>query len=130
MKMILQVIRYSTFLTLALLTAWFCQDYFYSLKGGVWSEQDFVWDYGYNIVISLLLGVLFVIIHFRQPEKLGYSYLGSISVKFILFFIFIYPDIRSDDEITKQEFANFFIPFSVCLVVELLYLISLLRKHS
>lgn len=130
MKMILQSAKYIALLFLFLTASWFVQHYIYDLKGNEWMSQDLSWDYGYNLFLSVLLGVAFIFIYQKSPEKLGYSYLGSISVKFILFFIFIYPEIREDGEINAQEFANFFVPFSICLLVELIYLISLLRRLS
>ncbi len=128
--MMLQILRYSSILFLALVLVGVAQYTLYSIIGKDWADESLTEEYVYNLIISIVLGIVFVIVHRRQSDKLGFTFLGSISLKFILFFIFIYPDIRSDDEISRQEFANFFTPFLVCLIVELTFLLSLLRKES
>ena len=130
MKMTLRVIKYSVLLLLALVLVGYTQEYIYQVKGENWINESLTQDYIYNFIISFVLGIVFILVFQRQPEKLGFTFLGSISLKFILFFIFIYPNIRSDNTITSLEFANFFTPFLTCLIVEVSFLLSLLRPQS
>ena len=130
MKMTLRVIKYSVLLFLALVLVGYTQECIYQVKGGNWLNGSLANDYIYNFIISFVLGIVFILVFQRQPEKLGFAFLGSISLKFILFFIFIYPNIRADNTITSLEFANFFSPFLTCLIIEVSFLLSLLRSQS
>ncbi|MFZ9027700.1 MAG: DUF6168 family protein [Crocinitomicaceae bacterium] len=118
--------------TLVLMTltslSWLLHNAIYDALGDEWSATNLYWEYGYNFGTSLLLGFFFSYVFVKHPDKLGFAFLGSISVKFILFFIFIYPEVRADDIISQVEFAGFFVPFSVCLLTELIFLVLLLRS--
>jgi hypothetical protein len=121
-------LQFTIILLFLISLSWFVQDTIYASLGDDWRDTEFLWEYGYNLSVSLVLGYFYCFIFIKFPDQLGFAFLGSISVKFILFFIFIYPEIRADEVISQVEFAGFFVPFSVCLFSELIFLIFLLRS--
>ncbi len=91
-------------------------------------SENFLLTYSFNYVFTLAMAIFLILMKERKSDQLGFAYLGGISVKFILFFILIYPQVKSDGQVSRPEFANFFIPFTVCLLTEILFLIRLLRN--
>lgn len=127
-KMIRTIINYLILLSAVTALAFVVQMLVYRSLLINWVDSGLIRDYGFNYTLTVLFGVLFILISTRKPDQLGNAYLGSVSVKFILFFIIIYPSVTLDGAVNKIEFSNFFIPFSVCLLTELLFLIRLLRN--
>ena len=78
------------------------------------------------ITISYLLNGSLVFLFFlfldfftqKFKNQIGFVFMGFSFLKFVLFFIFIYPIYNQDGNLSKQEMITFFIPYSVCLVYE------------
>ena len=64
----------------------------------------------------------------KKTERLGFFFLGGSMIKFMLFFIFLYPFFMQDGLVSRLEFLSFFIPYSVALTVETQQLIKELNK--
>lgn len=75
-----------------------------------------------SYIINLLLVVLIFVILYVLKEKfknqLGFLFLAGSIIKFAVFFIFFYPFYRQDGDISKLEFAAFFIPYATGLILE------------
>ena len=80
------------------------------------------------ITISYLVNGSLVILFFvfidlfthKFKNQIGFIFMGFGFLKFVLFFIFIYPTYNQDGNLSKQEMITFFIPYSVCLIYELI----------
>lgn len=91
--------------------------------------------YRYNLVSSytvnaLLAATIFIVLYtFRQKLKnqIGFLFIGGSLLKFIVFFLFFYPTYKGDGEITSQEFATFFVPYALALVLETYFTVQLLK---
>ena len=59
---------------------------------------------------------------------LGYYFMGASFVKFAVYFIFFNPSYKIDGLTSPVEFAAFFTPYGVSLILETLLLIVLLNK--
>lgn len=85
-------------------------------------------------VVNLLLAVLIFIalLYFRKKanDYLGYIFMYGSMFKFTIFFIFFYPNYNKTFGNSKQEFLAFFIPYSVCLIIEIKSLIKLLNSSA
>ena len=83
-------------------------------------------------LINGLLVILFLIIIkiFLQKIKtnLGFIFIAFSLLKFVLFFIFINPTYKLDNTTTIVEFTSFFIPYSICIIIEILFLAKLLNN--
>ena len=43
-------------------------------------------------------------------------------LKFLLFFLLFYPSYKADGNMSTLEFISFFIPYAICLILEVSYL--------
>jgi len=78
----------------------------------------------------LAMGVYAFLYIFREKFKtqLGFLFMAGSFLKFALFFIFFYTSYKADGDISTLEFASFFIPYVICLVIETLALVKLLNN--
>jgi len=49
-------------------------------------------------------------------------------LKFIVFFLVFYPPYKMDGNMDKLEFAAFFVPYVICLVLETVFTARMLQK--
>ncbi|EAR02745.1 DUF6168 family protein [Maribacter sp. HTCC2170] len=83
------------------------------------------------VVNGILAGTIFAGLYaFRNKLKnqIGFLFIGGSFLKFIFFFILFYPVYKADGEMSGMEFASFFIPYGISLVVETVFTARLLKK--
>ncbi len=83
------------------------------------------------IVNSILAATIFVALYtFRNKLKnqIGFLFIGGSFLKFIFFFILFYPVYKADGEMSGLEFAAFFIPYGISLVIETIFTAKMLKK--
>lgn len=83
-------------------------------------------------IINLILAVLiFIALHKLKDkfkEQLGFLFIAGSFLKFIVFFIVFYGAYKADGVIKKPEFAAFFVPYVLCLIIETFSLAKWLNK--
>jgi hypothetical protein len=83
-------------------------------------------------LINYLLAVSIYAFLYRSREKysdsLGFLFMAGSFLKFAAFFIFFYPAYHADNRIETIEFGTFFIPYTICLLLETLGLIKILQN--
>jgi len=84
--------------------------------------------YGFNFGVTLLILVGFNIILRKKSNQIGSVFLISSLIKFLLFFSVITPFLKTTGSVKSSAFAAFFIPYAICLVVEVLVTIKLLKQ--
>ncbi|HET8736799.1 MAG TPA: DUF6168 family protein [Pricia sp.] len=85
-------------------------------------------SYGINF---LLASIIYISIHsFRSRLKtqIGFIFMGGSFLKFIVFFILFYPSYTSDGGMESSEFAAFFVPYAICLVIETVFTAKMLQN--
>lgn len=89
--------------------------------------NQLVASYVMNTVMASL--VFFTIYFFRDKYRdlLGFFFLGSSLLKFVVFFIFLYPGYKQDGALERMEFLTFFIPYLFSLFLETYFLVKLLN---
>jgi hypothetical protein len=91
-----------------------------------------------RIIASYLVNLTLVIVVFgglfllkdKYTSQLGFLFLIGSFLKFAVFFIVFYPFYKQDGEITKLEFAAFFVPYVLGLILETVSLSKWLNKLS
>lgn len=78
------------------------------------------------LVFSFLLLVKFF--YQKIKNNIGYLFMIFSLLKFVLFFIFINPTYKQDSVTTVTEFSSFFIPYFICITIEIFFLTKLLNK--
>jgi len=79
----------------------------------------------------LLASVIFIgLFYARRKLKnaLGFLFMGGSLIKFAVFFIIFYPVYRADGEIQRTEFAAFFIPYLIALILETYFASKMLNQ--
>ena len=91
-------------------------------------ENKIVLSYILNATLAIaIFGLLF---KYREKVKdnIGFLFLAGSFIKFIAFFIIIYPSYKADGDTSKLEFAAFFTPYLICLFIETSSLVKWLNK--
>jgi len=68
-------------------------------------------------LVVLIFGILYLLKE-KYKNQLGFLFMAGSVIKFAVFFIFFYPFYRQDGDISKLEFAAFFIPYATGLILE------------
>ncbi|WP_100613725.1 hypothetical protein [Confluentibacter citreus] len=68
-------------------------------------------------LIIAVFGILYAL-RKKYKSQLGFLFLVGSALKFAIFFIFFYPFYKLDNHISRLEFAAFFIPYAVGLILE------------
>ena len=91
-------------------------------------ENKIVLSYILNATLAIaIFGLLF---KYRKKVKdnIGFLFLAGSFLKFIAFFILIYPSYKADGDTSKLEFAAFFVPYLICLFIETSSLVKWLNE--
>lgn len=122
-----KVLRFVVLLTLVLALTFIVQAYTYHyLHYGFYGKQ-IVLNYVFNYTIALLFFGVLLKFKDRKPERLGSVFLIASMLKFILFFIIIYPSLGESYSVRSPAFFSFFIPYLVCVILEITSVIRVLN---
>lgn len=69
------------------------------------------------VLIISIFGILYLLKE-KYKAQLGFLFLAGSLLKFAVFFIVFYPFYKQDGIITKLEFASFFVPYVLGLILE------------
>lgn len=84
--------------------------------------------YFVNCLLALVIYLSLLLLKTKMPEQLGFLYMGGSFVKFLFFFIFFYPFYKLDGGLDSYEFAAFFVPYVISLILETFGVIQFLKK--
>lgn len=93
-------------------------------------ENQILLAYVVNLILAVLIFIALLFFRKKANDYLGYIFMYGSMFKFTIFFIFFYPNYNKTFGNSKQEFLTFFIPYSVCLIVEIKSLIKLLNSSE
>lgn len=83
--------------------------------------------YKFNVGITLLFTSTIILASEQLKEQLGFIFLISGMVKLG---IFLYLAKTSGFVLDKSVFLHFFIPYAVCIVVEIIYISKILNRTN
>ncbi len=81
-----------------------------------------------NTILVIVLLVFIDLFKNKFKNQIGFIFMASSLLKFVFFFIFIYPSFKSDGNLSKIEFITFFIPYFYCLLFESIVISKLLNN--
>lgn len=93
-------------------------------------ENQILQAYIVNLLLAVLIFIALLFFRKKANDYLGYVFMYGSLFKFTIFFIFFYPNYNKTFGNSKQEFLTFFIPYSVCLIIEIKSLIRLLNSSE
>ena len=84
--------------------------------------------YFVNFVLAVIIYSVMLVLKNKYLSQLGFLFMFGSALKFIVFFIGFYPFYKEDAIISKMEFAAFFLPYAICLIIETTSLSKWLNK--
>lgn len=99
----------------------------YTLELPLFADR-IVTSYIVNFVLAIAIYAVMLLLKNKYLNQLGFIFMFGSFFKFIVFFTILYPLYKTDGIITKTEFASFFIPYVVCLIIEITSLSKWLNK--
>lgn len=83
--------------------------------------------YKFNVGITLIFTTSIILASDKLKEQLGFFFMAGGFVKLGIFFYLIKT---SDFSINKSLFLHFFVPYAVCVALELIYVIKLINQSN
>ena len=83
--------------------------------------------YKFNAGITLIFTTSIILVSEKLKEQLGFIFLASGAVKLG---IFAYLIKTSDLSISKSVFLHFFVPYVICVILEIYYVAKLLNASN
>ena len=83
--------------------------------------------YKFNVGITLLFTSTIILASEHLKEQLGFIFLISGMVKLGIFFYLIKT---SEFVLDKSVFLHFFVPYALCIVVEIIYITKILNRTN
>lgn len=102
----------------------------FTLKGlglTMWDNKILL-AYSVNYILAVAIYGSLYLLQEKMTSQLGFLYMGGSLLKFLFFFILFYPSYKLDGDMTNAEFAAFFIPYSISLILETSGIIKFLKK--
>ncbi|RKN82734.1 DUF6168 family protein [Ulvibacterium marinum] len=89
-----------------------------------------VWSYLVNGLLAAAIFILLYVFRKKLKNSIGFLFMAGSFLKFIVFFIVFYPSYKIDGDMNKLEFAAFFVPYAICLILETVFTAKMLQKMS
>lgn len=87
-------------------------------------------NYLVNFVLAYIILLTLNALKNRFFDYLGFIFIASSFIKFIIFFLFIYPIFKSDKVVTNFETTAFLIPYFVGLTLEVYFVSKMLNQDK
>jgi len=127
-KTIKKVLRFAGFLLLVLLLAFTIQNALQSQFLGKSFQHLITEAYLANYLLVLLTFALILLIKQKHNASIGFIFIFGFLIKMAVFFIFFKGNYQADGEIQTSEFASFFVPYALCLILETHRLVQILNR--
>lgn len=87
-----------------------------------------VLSYVVNSILAATIFVALYIFRCKLKNQIGFLFMGGSFLKFIFFFLLFYPVYKTDGDMSRLEFAAFFVPYGLSLVIETVFTAKMLKK--
>jgi hypothetical protein len=87
-------------------------------------EELFKFSYKFNIGITLLFTLTIILLSNKLKDQLGFLFMAGGFIKITIFLIW---SKFTSQELDKTTLLVFFIPYMVCLIVEIYFVSSILK---
>ena len=128
--MIKSVFRFGLLLSFVLVLAFFSQAGLQHKFGVGFFEKHLLFCYCFNYILTLLFYIVLYFFKEKKSNQLGFIFLFSSMLKFILFFALIKPLFNSSAGMRSAEFLAFFVPYSISMFLEIFTIIRLINKEE
>ena len=80
-------------------------------------NNKIILSYVTNALLAFFIFVALYKLKDKYQSQIGFLFLFGSALKFLVFFIVFYPSFKADGVIDKLEFASFFIPYMLSLIL-------------
>jgi|SRR5690606_3379964 len=116
--------KFSFLFLFCALASYFLHAYIYKTLEPDASFEFINFAYKFNFGITFIFTTTIILASQQLKEQLGFIFMASGFVKLA---IFLYLSKTADFEIDKSVFLHFFIPYVVCIILEIYYVIKILN---
>ena len=92
--------------------------------------QYIIQSYLFNLLTALFFYLALAYVSRKDETQIGWFFLLFSGLKFLLFFVLIYPLFKADGVLERQEFVTFYVPYVSCLFIEIRQLTKFLNPSS
>lgn len=125
--MLRHLIKFSFLLLFCAGASYLLHAYIYSYLVPEGSFGFINFSYKFNFGITFIFTTSIILASQQLKEQLGFIFMVSGMVKLG---IFLYLVKTSDFDINKSTFLHFFIPYVLCVILEILYVIKILNRAN
>lgn len=93
-------------------------------------SDKIILSYGVNFLLAAFIYLIIQQTLKKNGAQTGFIFMAGSGIKFIVFFSVFYPFYQQDNIMQTTEFAAFFIPYAVCLILEVTYLSKQLNNQT
>jgi hypothetical protein len=91
-------------------------------------DNNVILCYSVNYVLIIAVFGFLYLMRNKYKTQLGFLFLAGSLLKFVVFFMVFYPIFKEDGDMSKLEFASFFVPYGMGLFLETISLSKWLNK--
>ncbi len=91
-------------------------------------DNKIIATYTFNFIFASITVLILTVLQNRATGSLGFIFMAGSLFKFLFYFVFFHASFKEDGDVTRLEFASFFIPYSIALVIEVIFLSRTLNK--
>ena len=93
-------------------------------------ENKIVLAYVVNGILAIIIFIVFYKFKDMFKNQIGFVFVFGSFLKFVFFFLIFNKGYRADGDITALEFLAFFIPYFLCLIIEIFSITKWLNKDN
>lgn len=93
-------------------------------------DHKIVLSYTVNFVLAVLVLLMVEMGMRKKSAQGGFIFMVGSALKFLVFFLVFYPPYKEDNVMGTAEFVTFFVPYGVCLALEVYYLSKQLNNQE
>ena len=91
-------------------------------------DHHIILSYAVNGLLAALIFISLYLFRITLKNSIGFLFLVGSLIKFVVFFALFYPSYNADGDMSKFEFAAFFVPYAICLILETFFTAKMLQK--
>ncbi|PWK25444.1 hypothetical protein [Maribacter polysiphoniae] len=122
------IIQFLALVILSLGLAFLVHVTFLGNKGFPKYDNLIVLSYVVNCILAASIFIFIYIFRSKLKNQIGFLFMGGSFIKFLFFFLLFYPTYKADGEMSRLEFAAFFVPYGISLIIETIFTAQTLKK--
>ena len=101
--------------------------YYFQIRAESYSVQSLEFSYSFNILFTFIFTNIILILHSKISQYLGFVFLVQLTLKIILF---LFLKKFYVEGAFKLPWQTFFVPYIICLIIEVTAILYLLKKKD